>query len=162
MVRGALAGLFDEPTNIAIDWGAPIQSLSLGRLVPLGDQALGTAFACLNSWSRAMTDTRRSGEHTVVVRNEVWRQMRLGVGAVQSLDADLRLSRSDACIQMVVAHKPSDMLAVGDTGSMAANIAKDLMNLCDTKVLLGQDRNVAEQLQGLLGLSDMESDDISG
>jgi hypothetical protein len=97
-----------------------------------------------------------------VVRDEVWRQMRLGVGAVQSLDADLRLSRSDACIQMVVAHKPSDMLAVGDTGSMAANIAKDLMNLCDTKILLGQDRNVAAELQGLLGLSDMESDDISG
>jgi hypothetical protein len=162
MVRGALAGLFDEPTNIAIDWAAPIQSLSLGRLVHLGDQALGTALACLNSWSRAMTDTRRSGEHTVVVRDEVWRQMRLGVGAVQSLDADLRLSRSDACIQMVVAHKPSDMLAVGDTGSMAANIAKDLMNLCDTKVLLGQDRNVAAELQELLGLSEMESDDISG
>ena len=162
MVRGALAGLFDEPTNIAIDWAAPIQSLSLGRLVPLGDQALGTALACLNSWSRAMTDARRSGEHTVVVRDEVWRQMRLGVGAVQSLDADLRLSRSDACIQMVVAHKPSDMLSVGDTGSMAANIAKDLMNLCDTKVLLGQDRNVARELQGLLGLSDMEGDDISG
>ena len=162
MVRGALAGLFDEPTNIAIDWAAPIQSLSLGRLVPLGDQALGTALACLNSWSRAMTDTRRSGQHTVVVRDEVWRQMRLGVGAVQSLDADLRLSRSDACIQMVVAHKPSDMLGVGDTGSMAANIAKDLMNLCDTKVLLGQDRNVAQELQELLGLSDMESDDISG
>jgi hypothetical protein len=162
MVRGALAGLFDEPTNIAIDWAAPIQSLSLGRLVPLGDQALGTALACLNSWSRAMTDSRRSGEHTVVVRDEVWRQMRLGVGAVQSLDADLRLSRSDACIQMVVAHKPSDMLSVGDTGSMAANIAKDLMNLCDTKVLLGQDRNVAQELQGLLGLSEMESEDVSG
>jgi len=63
---------------------------------------------------------------------------------------------------MVVAHKPSDMLGVGDTGSMAANIAKDLMNLCDTKVLLGQDRNVAQELQELLGLSDMETDDISG
>ncbi len=162
MVRGPLAGLFDEQTNITIDWAAPMQSLSLGRLVPLGDQAIGTALACLNSWSRAMTDARRPGEHTVVVRDEVWRQMRLGIGAVRSLDADLRLSRSHACIQMVVAHKPSDMLAVGDTGSMAANIAKDLMNLCDTKILLGQDRNVAAELQHLLGLSDMETDDIAG
>ncbi|HET7475208.1 MAG TPA: ATP-binding protein [Dermatophilaceae bacterium] len=174
MVRGALAGLFDQPTNIVVDWSAPIQSLSLGRLLPLGDQAIGTALACLNSWSRAMTDTRRHTSspgntrvggpqaHTVVVRDEVWRQMRLGVGAVQSLDADLRLSRAEACTQLVVAHKPSDMLAVGDTGSQAANIAKDLLNLCDTKVLLGQDRNVAAQLQTLLGLSDMETDDIAG
>ena len=162
MVRGALAGLFDEPTNIAIDWAAPIASLSLGRLQPLGDEAIGTALACLNSWSRAMTDLRQPGEQLVVVRDEVWRQMRLGAGAVQSLDADLRLSRSDACIQMVVAHKPSDMLAAGELGSQAATIAKDLLSLCDTKVLLGQDRSVAAELQTLLGLSDMETDDVAG
>jgi len=162
MVRGALAGLFDEPTNIAIDWAAPIASLSLGRLQPLGDEAIGTALACLNSWSRAMTDLRQPGEQLVVVRDEVWRQMRLGAGAVQSLDADLRLSRFDACIQMVVAHKPSDMLAAGELGSQAATIAKDLLSLCDTKVLLGQDRSVAAELQTLLGLSDMETDDVAG
>jgi len=162
MVRGALAGLFDEPTNITIDWSAPIQSLSLGRLQPLGDQAIGTALACLNSWSRAMTDLRAPGQQLLVVRDEVWRQMRLGTGAVQSLDADLRLSRSDACIQMVVAHKPSDMLAAGDTGSAAATIAKDLLTLCDTKVLLGQDAVVARELQTLLALTDMETDDVAG
>jgi hypothetical protein len=77
-----------------------------------------------------LTDTRRSGQYTVVVRDEVRRQMRLGVGSVQSLDPDLRLSRSDACIQMVVAHKQSDIFGVGDTGSMAADLAKDLMKLC--------------------------------
>jgi len=109
-----------------------------------------------------MTDLRQPGEQLVVVRDEVWRQMRLGAGAVQSLDADLRLSRSDACIQMVVAHKPSDMLAAGELGSQAATIAKDLLSLCDTKVLLGQDRSVAAELQTLLGLSDMETDDVAG
>ena len=34
MVTGHLAGMFDEPTNIDIDWTAPIQSLSLRRLSP--------------------------------------------------------------------------------------------------------------------------------
>ena len=162
MVHGALAGLFDQPTNITIDWGAPIQSLSLSRLQPLGDRAIGTALACLNSWSRAMTDQRRPGEQLVVVRDEVWRQLRLGAGAVQSLDADLRLSRSDACIQVVVAHKPSDMLGAGDIGTAANTIAKDLLALADTKVLLGQDRSVANELQQLLGLTDIETDDIAG
>jgi len=38
--------------------------------------------------------------------------MRLGTDAVKSLDADLRLSRRDGAIQIVVAHKPSDMLTV--------------------------------------------------
>ena len=162
LVHGALAGLFDEATNISIDWAAPIQSLSLSRLQPLGDHAIGTALACLNSWSRAMTDARGPGQAQVVVRDEVWRQMRLGAGAVQSLDADLRLSRSDACIQVVIAHKPSDMLSAADAGTAAATIAKDLLSLADTKILLGQDRSVATELQTLLGLSDIETDDIAG
>lgn len=168
MVHGALAGLFDEATTIDIDWAAPIQSLSLSRLQALGDHAIGTALACLNSWSRAMTDLRQPGEQVIVVRDEVWRQMRLGAGAVQSLDADLRLSRSDGCIQMVVAHKPSDMLAGTNAGagsgpsSGTAALGRDLLSLCDTKVLLGQDRSVAAELQALLGLTDIETDDIAG
>lgn len=63
---------------------------------------------------------------------------------------------------MVVTHKPSDMLAAADTGTAAATIAKDLLTLCDTKVLLGQDHTVAAELQTLLGLSDIETTDIAG
>ena len=56
--------------------------------------------------------------------------MRLGVDAVKSLDANLRLSRRDGAVQIVIAHKPSDMLTVGDAGSQAVAIAKDLLHLC--------------------------------
>ena len=34
---GTLAGLFDDFTNIEVDWRAPIQSFSLSRLDGLGD-----------------------------------------------------------------------------------------------------------------------------
>ena len=54
-----------------------------------------------------------------------------------------------------IAHKPSDLLTVGDAGSQAVAIAKDLLHLCDTKVLLGQDEAVADELAGLLGLHPM-------
>ena len=56
LVSGALAGLFDDHTNIAVDWNAPIQSLSLSRLNPLGDEAIGIALVCLNSWGRGMRE----------------------------------------------------------------------------------------------------------
>ena len=36
-----LKGLFDDHTSIALDWTAPIQSLSLSRLEGLGDEATG-------------------------------------------------------------------------------------------------------------------------
>ncbi|SFD66274.1 hypothetical protein SAMN05661030_3934 [Klenkia taihuensis] len=155
LVTGHLAGLFDAPTTVQVDWRAPIQSLSLSRLEPLGDQAVGVALTCLNSWGRAMTQVAEPGDLRIVIRDECWKQMRLGTDAVKSLDADLRLSRNDGCIQIVVAHKPSDMLTVGDADSQAVAIARDLLHLCATKVLLGQDEQIGDELSGLLGLTPM-------
>jgi len=153
LVHGHLAGLFDAPTSVQVNWQAPIQSLSLSRLAPLGDDAVGIALTCLNSWGRAMTELDGTDAVRIVVRDECWKQMRLGVDAVKSLDADLRLSRSDGCIQIVIAHKPSDMFSVGDSGSQAVAIARDLMHLCATKVLFGQDEHISTELAQLLGLS---------
>jgi hypothetical protein len=155
LVKGHLAGLFDAATTVDVDWRAPIQSLSLSRLDPLGDEAVGVALTCLNSWGRAMTQVAEPGDLRIIIRDECWKQMRLGTDAVKSLDADLRLSRRDGCIQAVIAHKPSDMLTVGDTGSQAVAIAKDLLHLCATKVLLGQDDQIGDQLSELLGLTPM-------
>ncbi|WP_088284897.1 ATP-binding protein [Kineosporia sp. A_224] len=170
LVHGHLGGLFDAPTTVKVDWRAPIQSLSLSRLEPLGDEAVGIALMALNSWGRAMTDVPHLSGHQpsgqvdlrVVVRDEAWKQMRLGEQAVASLDADLRLSRRDGAIQIVVAHKPSDMLTVGDAGSAAVAIAKELLHLCSTKVLLGQDEAIGDELSGLLGLTPMASGIVTG
>ncbi len=155
LVKGHLSGLFDAATTVDVDWRAPIQSLSLSRLDPLGDEAVGVALTCLNSWGRAMTQVAEPGDMRIIIRDECWKQMRLGTDAVKSLDADLRLSRRDGCIQAVIAHKPSDMLTVGDAGSQAVAIAKDLMHLCSTKVLLGQDDQIGDELSDLLGLTPM-------
>ena len=162
LVKGHLSGLFDAPTTVSVDWRAPIQSLSLSRLDPLGDEAVGVALTCLNSWGRAMTQVAEPGDLRIIVRDECWKQMRLGVDAVKSLDADLRLSRRDGCIQAVIAHKPSDMLTVGDAGSQAVAIAKDLMHLCATKVLFGQDDQVGDELSDLLGLTPMSERIVTG
>ena len=155
LVGGSLRGLFDAHTTIALDWSAPIQSLSLSRLEPLGDEAVGMALMCLNSWGRAMREIAEPGDLRVVIRDESWKQLRLGVEAVKSFDADLRLSRRDGDIQFAIAHKPSDLLSAGDVGSQAAAIAKDMLHLADTKILHGQDQGVADELQALLGLPDI-------
>jgi len=161
LVNGALAGLFDEHTTINVDWKAPIQSLSLSRLEPLGDEATGIALLCLNSWGRGMREMAAPGDMRVAVRDEVWRQLRLGTAAVESFDADLRLSRRDGDIQFVNAHKPSDALGAGDTGSQAASIARDLLHLADIKILHGQDLGVANELRDMLGLSEMACDVVT-
>ncbi|MGB8382181.1 MAG: ATP-binding protein, partial [Dermatophilaceae bacterium] len=162
LVTGHLAGMFDELTNIDVDWAAPIQSLSLKRLKPLGPDAVGLGLTCLNSWGTAQREIAAAGDRRIVVRDEVWLQMRLGLEAVRSLDSDLRLSRSDGDVQVVVAHKPSDTRAVGAEGSEADRIARDLLHLADTKVLFGQDQAVGDELGQLLGLTPMIQQIITG
>lgn len=162
LVSGALAGLFDDHTSIRIDWRAPIQSLSLSRLEPLGDDAVGIALTCLNSWGRAMRETSDPGDLRIVVRDEAWKQLRLGPEAVKSFDSDLRLSRRDGDIQWAVAHKPGDVLSAGDAGSQAVAIAKELLHLADIKILHGQDAGVADELNELLGLGPIARQLITG
>jgi hypothetical protein len=161
MVTGTLKGLFDDHTSIQIDWKAPIQSLSLSRLEGLGDEAVGMALLCVNSWGRAMREMADKGDMRVVVRDESWKQLRLGTDAVKSFDADMRLSRTHGDIQFAVAHKPSDLLSAGDSGSQASSIAKEMLHLADTKILHGQDQKVAGELGSMLGLPDKAVDIVT-
>jgi hypothetical protein len=162
LVKGHLAGLFDEPTTITVDWRAQIQSLSLSRLEPLGDESVGIALTCLNSWGQAMREIADPGDLRIVIRDETWKQMRLGVDAVKSLDANLRLSRRDGDVQVVIYHKPSDPLSAGAAGSQAVTIAKDLLHLGDIKVLHGQDQAIADELADLLGIAPMAQQLVTG
>jgi hypothetical protein len=153
LVTGSLAGLFDAPSTVRLDPTAPIQSLSLARLTTAGDDAVGIALLCLGAWASAHRGL--PGLHRpprLVVRDEAWKQLRLGVDAVASFDADLRLSRSTGDVQIAVAHKPSDLLTAGNSGSQAVAIARDLLHLADIRVLHGQDPSTADDLDQLLGL----------
>ena len=61
LIVGPLAGLFDAPTNIDLDWDAPIQSMDLSRLRSRGDEAIAVALTCLGSWSSLITDLPTTG-----------------------------------------------------------------------------------------------------
>ncbi len=162
LVRGHLAGLFDGPTTIRPDWRAPIQSLSLSRLDQAGDEAVGIALLCLNSWGQGMRDMSVANDVRIVVRDETWKQMRLGLEPVKTLDSNLRLSRHTGDVQVVVYHKPSDPLSAGAAGSQAVTIAKDLLHLADIRVLHGQDKAVGDELAGLLGLRPPAQEVVTG
>jgi hypothetical protein len=112
-----------------------------------------------------MREVAPAGDLRIVVRDESWKQLRLGPEAVKSFDADLRLSRGVAGrggdIQYAIAHKPSDLLSAGDHGSQAQTIAKDLLHLADIKILHGQRTGVATELDTLLGLGPLATNVIT-
>ena len=162
LVKGHLQGLFDEPTTIQPDWRAPIQSLSLSRLDKSGDEAVGIALLCLNSWGQGMREIADPTDVRIVVRDETWKQMRLGLEPVKTLDSNLRLSRHAGDVQVVVYHKPSDPLSAGAADSQAVAIAKDLLHLADIRVLHGQDKAVGDELGALLGLNPLAQQLVTG
>jgi hypothetical protein len=166
LCEGSLAGMFDTHSTYRPDWRAPIQTLSLKTLHDTGNKtAVGIALMCLNSWGQGIREaaaTAGGPDRRIVLRDEAWLQTRLSLDAVTTLDSNLRLSRSDGDIQIVTYHKPSDPLSAGDRGSQAAQIAKDLLNLADIRVLMGQDESVGVDLAGLLGLTQLQQDLVTG
>jgi hypothetical protein len=162
LCEGSLQGMFDTTSTFRPDWRAPLQTLSLRSLHETGNKvAVGIALMCLNSWGQGMREAASVGDRRIVLRDEAWLQTRLSIDAVMALDANLRLSRTEGDIQLVTYHKPSDPLAAGDKGSQAAQIAKDLLNLSDIRILMGQDDSVADELGRLMGLSRMQQDVIT-
>ena len=65
-------------------------------------------------------------------------------------------------VQILLAHKPSDMLTAGDATSQAVAIARDLLHLCDCKVLHGQDQAVSDELGSILGLAPIAQRMVTG
>ncbi|MDR7254968.1 hypothetical protein J2X46_003970 [Nocardioides sp. BE266] len=157
LCEGSLQGMFDTESTFEPDWRKPIQTLSLRSLHETGNKvAVGIALMCLNSWGQGMREAASAGDRRIVLRDEAWLQTRLSLEAVEALDANLRLSRTEGDIQLVTYHKPSDPLSAGDQGSQAAQIAKDLLSLSDVRILMGQDESVADELGRLMGLSEMQ------
>jgi hypothetical protein len=163
LCEGSLQGMFDTESTFQPNWQAPIQTLSLKSLHSTGNKvAVGIALMCLNSWGQGTRELAAPGDRRIVLRDEAWLQTRLSLDAVMTLDSNLRLSRTDGDIQVVTYHKPSDPLSAGDQGSQAAQIAKDLLHLADVRILMGQDEEVAADLSGLLGLTQMQQDLVTG
>ncbi|MFI8854798.1 type VI secretion protein [Streptomyces sp. NPDC053499] len=161
MITGHLAGLFDKETSIGLDWEAPIQSVDVSALESYGDDTIAMVLTCVSSWAQSAID-RPGNRPWLVVRDELWRQMRSGGAAmVRKIDADLRLSRASGTIQVLATHRLSDFEAVGAAGSEAVAIAKDLIASCETRIQLAQDTAPLNLTREAIGLTDAECDLIA-
>lgn len=157
MITGHLGGLFDQETSIGLDWEAPIQSVDISALEHYGDETVAMVLTCVSSWAQSAID--RPGRPWIVVRDELWRQMRSGGAAmVRKIDADLRLSRATGTIQVLATHRLSDFEGVGAAGSEAVAIARDLIASCETRIQLAQDTKPLNLTREAIGLTDAECD----
>lgn len=156
MITGHLSGLFDEQTSVALDWDAPIQSIDISALRAYGDETVAMVLTCVSSWAQSALD-RPGGKPWLVVRDELWRQLRSGGAAMaRKIDSDLRLSRAEGVIDVLATHRLSDLEAVGAAGSEASSIARDLIASCETRIQLHQDTRPLAITRDAIGLTDAE------
>jgi hypothetical protein len=153
MVRGALGGLFDGPTTVFPDFGAPIQAVDLSRVADRGDETVAMILACVSSWGQAAID--EPGPARMIIRDELWRSLHVPA-LVAKVDSDLRLSRAQGTIQVLATHRLADFQAAGPAGSAEAAIASALVASCDTRICLRQDTAPLADLARQVSLTDVE------
>ncbi len=148
--RGDLLGLTGR--------AALIQSADVSALTPYGDETVAMVLSCVSSWAQSAID-RPGQAPRIVIRDELWRQMRSGGAAmVKKIDADLRLSRATGTIQILATHRLSDFESVGAAGSEAVAIARDLISSCETRIQLAQDTRPLAFTREAIGLTSAECD----
>ncbi|MDT3395340.1 ATP-binding protein [Streptomyces sp. B1866] len=160
LVHGDLAGMFDAPSTVRFDPGAPMLSIDLSRLGGAGDDtALVLAMTCASAWMEsALADP--AGGRRWVIYDEAWRVMR-HVALLERMQSQWKLSRGLGIANLMVIHRLSDLLTAGDAGSRGRALAEGLLTDCSTRIIYRQEADQLTSAASLLGLTGVEAQALS-
>ena len=156
LVKGDLAGMFDEDTSAVLNLSSPVTCLDLSALY--GSPALGILMICAASWLQGAVRARaESGERSLFVIDEAWAVLR-DVAVARWLQASWKLARSWGVSNLAVLHRISDLAAVGEEGSEERNLANGILLDSETKILYAQPSGELAHADHVLGLTPAERD----
>lgn len=148
-----LRGMFDQPTNVRVDWSnGPGVVLDLSAVHHQAD-ALPLVMVAATHWlSMALRAQRRPA---VQVVDEAWAAIRHGAGWFQS---SLKLSRTYGVATVLICHRPADLTAQADDGTSTAKIAAGLLSDIQTRVLFRQPPEQVAAAADLFDLTERQRD----
>lgn len=154
LLTRTLAGMFDGPTSVQIDWAS-----GPGFVVDLSavyddEDALPLVMLAATSWLAATlhrTDDRR----VIQVIDEAWAAVRHGARHFQG---SLKLSRTYGVSTWLVCHRPDDLTAQADDGTAVAKIAAGLLSDIQTRIILRQPPDQVAAAAELFALTERERD----
>jgi type IV secretory pathway VirB4 component len=156
LLSGALRGMFDGHSTVALDWSGRGMVLDLSAVY--GSSALGVVMVAATSWLQAVL-FRAAGDtgRWYQVIDEAWAL--LGSTALaRHYQASQKLARSRGVVNIAITHRVSDLKAQADDGTTAAKIAEGLLADTQTRVLFHQDADQIADARAVLGLSQTEAD----
>ena len=154
LLTRTLAGMFDGPTTVTVDWDQ-----GPGFVIDLSavwgdDEALPLVMLAATSWLAA-TLQRHCERRVLQVIDEAWAAVRHGARHFQ---AAIKLSRTFGVSTWLICHRPADLTAQADDGSALAKIAAGLLSDVQTRVIFRQPPDQVAVAAELFGLTERERD----
>lgn len=150
----SLRGMFDGPTNVAIDWRGAGLVLDLSAVHHDGD-ALGLVLLAATAWWQSVL-ARPDGPRRLQVLDEAW--CLLGSERTSRyLQSCWKLSRTYGVANVLVVHRLSDLRAQADDGTATAKVSAGLLADTQTRVLLRQSSDQVDEARRMLGLTAPEA-----
>ena len=154
LLTRTLAGMFDGPTSVHIDWTAgPGFVIDLSAVYD-DEDALPLVMLAATSWLAA-TLHRSDDRRVIQVIDEAWAAVRHGARHFQG---SLKLSRTYGVSTWLVCHRPDDLTAQADDGTAVAKIAAGLLSDIQTRIILRQPPDQVADAAELFALTDRERD----
>ena len=152
LLTRTLAGMFDGPTNVAVDWDhGPGFVIDLSAVYG-DDQALPLVMLAATAWLAAVLQ-RDSDRRVLQVIDEAWAAVRHGARHFQG---SLKLSRTYGVSTWLICHRPADLTAQADDGTSIAKIAAGLLSDIQTRVIFRQPPDQVPVAAEMFALSERE------
>ena len=135
MCHGDLAGIFDGPTNVALDIDAPLVVLDLSEVYQRNREALPLVMCAATAWLQ--TAIAGQGGRRYVVVDEAWALLNQPATA-RWLQQSYKLARAHGVANIAVLHRFSDLSAAGAAGSETVALARGLLSDVGTRVVYSQ------------------------
>ena len=157
LCEGPLEGMFDAPTTPGLDLDGRLLVLDLSAV--RDSPAVGILMACAGSWLQARLEAHkdpRAPGRLIVVADEAWKILE-HEGLAMWFRQSFKLARQSGAMNIIVAHKVSDLTGSGDLGTARQAAAQGLITDCATRIIYRQPAGEIDSARRLLGLTGREA-----
>jgi len=157
LLTGPLAGMFDGPSTVEVDWHGSGMVLDLSGVIG-NTTAMALVMVAAMSWAAELKHVSQ-GRQKLNVNDESYYMYQLEE-TVEFCQERRKLGRSYGEANIDICHRPSDLSAQNNDGSAAAKMAEGLLSDSATKILFRQAPRELAIGRELLGLTDAEASAI--
>ena len=154
LLDGSLRGMFDGPTNVALDPDGPGVVLDLSGLAD-DAEAQALVMVAAAAFLQSLT-SRPAPAGRILVLDEAW-SLLASEHTARWLASCWKLGRARGVANVAVLHRLSDLRAQADDGTATAKVATGLLADTATRVLFRQSPDQVPEATALLGLSSTEA-----